>query len=161
MGNAIKTLLQDESGALNTSVSNESVLLGANALADNIDEGTLGALVVGYGDTIAVDADTAVGTQTKLFSCQQSTATTFGVAADAAPGGIKTANTFADDTSADATEQLNWCRASSSSSALVALDDHIDGSAGTATVDWVFNTVAIVTAATVALTSWTVTLPEE
>ena len=158
--NAVQTFLEDESGALDPSVSNESILLGANALGDNIDEGTLGALVVGYGDTKATDADTAIGTQTKLFSCQQTTATTFGVATDAAPGGIKTANTFADDTSADATEQLNWCRGSSSSSALVALDDHIDGTAGTATVDWVFNTVAIVTAATIALTSWTITLPE-
>ncbi len=160
LGNAVGTFLKDESGALAPSVSNESILLGANALSDNIDEGTLGALVVGYGDTKATDADTAIGTQTKLFSCQQTTATTFGVASDAAPGGIKTANTFADDTSADATEQLNWCRGSSSSSALVALDDHIDGTAGTATVDWVFNTVAIVTAATIALTSWTTTLPE-
>ena len=68
LGNVVKTLLEDESGALNTSVSNESVLLGANALGDNIDEGTLGALVVGYGDTIAVDADTAVGTWTNLAS---------------------------------------------------------------------------------------------
>ena len=159
--NAVGTFLEDESGALNLNLSQESLALGLNAAVDNLDEGTLGALVVGYGDTIATEADAAVGTQTKLFSCQQTTATSFGAAADSTGSATKTANTFADDTSADATEQLNWCRASSSSSSLVALDDHLDGSAGTATVDWVFNTVAIQSGATVSITSWTVSQNED
>ena len=160
LGNAVKTFLEDESGALNTSVSNESILLGANALGDNIDEGTLGAIIVGYTTAQATDADTAVGAQTKLFTCQLTGTTTFGAATDAGPGGIKTANAVSDDTSADATNTLAWCRTSSSSSAGVALDDHIDGEAGTANADWIFNTLAVVTGATVSITSWTITLPE-
>ncbi len=159
--NAIGTFLEDESGALNLNISQESLALGLNAAINNLDEGTLGCIVVGYGDTIATEADAAVGTQTKLFTCQQTTTTSFGAAADTTGSATKTANTFADDTSADATEQLNWCRASSSSGADTALDDHLDGSAGTATVDWVFNTVAIQTGATVSITSWTVAQNED
>ena len=145
--------------ALNTRVSNESILLGANALVDNLDEGTLGAIIVGYTTAQATDPDTAVGGQTKLFTCTAS-ATAFGVATDAAPGGLKTAAAITDDTSADATATLDWCRASSSSVADTALDDHIDGEADTTGSDWTFNTVAIVAGATVSITSWTCTLPE-
>ena len=159
LGNAVKTFLEDESGALNTRVSNESVLLGANALVDNLDEGTLGAIIVGYTTPQATDPDTAIAAQVKLFTCTAS-ATAFGVATDAAPGGLKTANAVTDDTSADATNTLDWCRASSSSVADTALDDHIDGKADTSGSDWTFNTVAIVAGATVSITSWTCTLPE-
>ena len=159
LGNAVKTFLEDESGALNTRVSNESILLGANAICDNVDEGTLGAIIVGYTTAQAVDPDTAIGAQVKLFTCTAS-ATAFGVATDAAPGGLKTANAITDDTSADATNTLDWCRASSSSVADTALDDHIDGEADTTGSDWTFNTVAIVAGATVSITSWTCTLPE-
>ena len=152
-------LWNDETGGLNTRVSNEAILLGANALSDQMDEGTLGGIIVGYTTAQATDPDTAVGGQTKLFTCTCS-ATAFGVATDAAPGGLKTANAITDDTSADATDTLDWCRASSSSVADTALDDHIDGEADTTGSDWTFNTVAIVAAATVAITSWTNTLPE-
>ncbi len=146
-------------GALNTRVSNEAILLGANALCDQMDEGTLGGIIVGYTTAQATDPDTAVGGQTKLFTCTCS-ATCFGVATDAAPGGLKTAAAITDDTSADATATLDWCRASSSSVADTALDDHIDGEADTTGSDWTFNTVAIVAGATVSITSWTCTLPE-
>jgi hypothetical protein len=146
-------------GALNTRVSFESVALGANALCDNVDEGTLGAIIVGYTTAQATDPDTAIGAQTKLFTCTCS-ATAFTGATDAAPGALKTASTITDDTSADATDTLDWCRVSSSSVADTALDDHIDGEADTAGSDWTFNTVAIVAGATVSITSWTCTLPE-
>lgn len=160
LGNAIKTFLEDESGALAPSVSNESILLGANALGDNLDEGSKGSVISGYTTAQATDADTAVGAQTKLFTCRTTGTVTFGAATDAGPGGIKTANAITDDTSADATDTLVWCRASSSNTDFVALDDHIDGSAGVGTFDWVFNTAAIVSGGTVSITSWTITLPE-
>lgn len=160
LGNAARTFWQDESGALNTRVSNESVLLGANALVDNLDEGSLGAIIVGYTTPQATDPDTAVGGQTKLFTCTCSV-TAFGAATDAAPGALKTANAVTDDTSADATGTLDWIRASSSSVVDTALDDHIDGEADAgAGSDWDFNTAAIVSGATVSITSWTTTLPE-
>ena len=84
----------------------------------------------------------------------------FGAAADAAPGGVATAGAVADDTSANATGTLGWLRASSSNSQFTALDDLIDGEAGTSGADFNYNTLAIESGATVSLTSWTVTMPE-
>ena len=145
-------------GALNTRASNESVLLGANALVDNLDEGSAGATIQGRTGAQPADPDTVVsGTNLFTLTCS---ATAFGAAADAAPGGIKTANAITDDTSADATGTLGYMRASSSNAADTPLDDHIDGEAGTSGADWNFNTLAIVAAATVSATSWTTTLPE-
>lgn len=160
LGNAVKTFLGDESGALNTTVSNGSILLGVDALGDDLDEGTKGSVISGYTTAQPAGPDVAVSGQTKLFTCRTTGTVTFGAATDAGPGGIKTANAITDDTSADATNTLDWCRASSSNTDFVALDDMIDGSAGVGTFDWVFNTAAIVAGATVSITSWTITLPE-
>lgn len=144
--------------ALNTRVSIESALLGANALVDNLDEGTLGAVIQGRTGAQPADPDAAT-TGTNLFTLTCS-ATAFGAAVDAAPGAQKTANAITDDTSADATGTLGYCRASSSSVADTPLDDHIDGEAGTAGADFNFNTLSIVAGATVSMTSWVVTLPQ-
>ena len=105
------------------------------------------------------DPDTAVS-GTLLFALNANTSTTFGAAADAAPGAIATAGTIDDDTSANATGTVGYVRASSANSVDTPLDDHIDGEAGTSGADFNFNTVAIVSGATVSLTSWTVTQPE-
>lgn len=145
-------------GALNTRISNESALLGANALVDNLDEGTAGAVIQGRTGAQPADPDTAV-TGTNLFTLTCSDPA-FGAATDAAPGALKTANAITDDSSADATGTLGYCRASSSSVANTPLDDHIDGEAGTSGADFNFNTLAIVAGAVVSMTSWTITLPE-
>ena len=145
-------------GALNTRISNESALLGANALVDNLDEGSAGATIQGRTGGQPADPDTAV-TGTNLFTMTAS-ATAFGAASDAAPGALKTANAVTDDTSADATATLGYVRASSSNAADTPLDDHIDGEAGTSGADWNFNTLSIVSGSTVSTTSWTCTLPE-
>ena len=85
----------------------------------------------------------------------------FGAAADAAPGATATAGSVPrTDTSADATGTVTHCRASSSNDGVAVLDDHIDGEAGTSGADFNFNTVSIVSGATVELTSHTVTMPE-
>ena len=87
-------------------------------------------------------------------------ATAFGVAGDDNPGALKTANAITDDSSADATITLGYCRASSSNAADTPLDDHIDGEAGTSGADFNFNTLSIVSGSTVSMTAWTTTLPE-
>ncbi len=145
-------------GALNTRISNEVALLMADACVDNLDEGSAGAVIQGRTGAQPADPDTAVS-GTNLFTLTCNT-TAFGAAADAAPGGIATAAAITDDSSADATGTLGYCRASSSNAADTPLDDHIDGEAGTSGADFNFNTLAIVSGATVSMTSWTVTMPE-
>ena len=145
-------------GATNTRVSNEAALLGANALVDNLDEGSAGATIQGRTGAQPADPDTAVS-GTNLFTMTAS-ATAFGAAADGGPGALKTANAITDDSNADATNTLGYIRCSSSNSSDTPLDDHIDGEAGTSGADWNFNTLSIVSGSTVSTTSWTTTLPE-
>ncbi len=145
-------------GALNTRISNECAILACNAIVDNLDEGVQPAVIQGRTGAQPADPDTAV-TGTLLFTLVCA-ATAFGAAADAAPGAIATAGAIADDTSADATGTLGYCRASSVASGITPDDDHIDGEAGVSGADFNFNTLAIVSGATVSMTSWTVTMPE-
>ena len=147
-------------GALDTRISNDSAKLGADSLVDALDEGSLGAVIQGRTTPRPADPDTTV-TGTNLFTMTCSV-TAFTAATDAAPGALKTASTITDDTSADATGTLLYIRASGSSVADTPLAgaDHIDGEAATSGGDWNFNTLAIVAAATVSATSWTITLPE-
>jgi hypothetical protein len=84
----------------------------------------------------------------------------FGAAADAAPGAIATAATITGDSSADATGTAGYCRASSTTDGATPLDDHIDGEAGASGADFNFNTVSIVSGASVDITAFTVSLPE-
>lgn len=144
--------------ALNTRLSNVLAI----ALADQIDttlaEGTSGPVLKGYSGAQPADPDT-VASGTLLFTLAYSDPG-FGAAADANPGGIITASTITDDTSADATATLGYCRLSSSNDSAAALDDHVDGEAGTSGADFNFNTVAIVSGATVSLTAHTITVPE-
>ncbi len=145
-------------GATNTRISNECALLGCDAIVDNFDEGTGAAVNQGRTGSQPADPDTAT-TGTLLFTLVCSDPA-FGAAADAAPGGRATASSITDDSSADATGTLGYCRASSTNDGATPLDDHIDGEAGTSGADYNFNTLSIVSGATVSLTSWTVTLPE-
>ena len=145
-------------GALNTRISNEVALLMCDAMVDNLDEGTSNAIVCGYSGSQPTDPDTAA-TGTKLFTLACSDPA-FGSAADDNPGGKATAATITADSSADATATLGYCRGSSSNDGATALDDHIDGEAGTAGADYNFNTVAIVAGAQVSVSAWTITQPE-
>lgn len=124
-----------------------------------LDEGTVGAVVEGRTTPRPANVDDAV-TGTLLFAINSDDGTTFAGAADAGPGAIATAGTMDDDTSANATATLLYCRASSANSVDTPLNDHLEGEAGTSGADFNFNTLAIVSGATVSLTSWTVTQPE-
>lgn len=145
-------------GALNTRISNECAILAVDAIVDNLDEGTGAAILRGRTGAQPADPDTAA-TGTLLFTLTYS-ATAFGAGVDAGPGGRATANAVTDDSSADATGTVGYCRVSSTNDGATPLDDHLDGEAGTAGADFNFNTVAIVAGATVSLTSHTVTMPE-
>lgn len=144
--------------ALNTRISNECALLACDAIVDNLDEGTGAAVIEGRSGSQPADPDTAV-TGTLLFTLVCSDPA-FGNAADDNPGGKATASSITDDSSADATGTLGYCRASSTNDGATPLDDHIDGEAGTSGADFNFNTLSIVSGATVSMSSWTVTVPE-
>ena len=144
--------------ALNTNVSIAFAQAGIDAALDLLDEGSDGATIQGRTGSQPVDPNAAV-TGTNLFTVTCSV-TAFGGSTDAAPDALGTAASITDDASADATNTVAYCRASSSNAANTPLNDHIDGSAGTSGADFNFNTVAIVSGATVSMTSWTVTQPQ-
>lgn len=145
--------------ALDTRISNDVAIGMCNFAVDELDEGTLGAVLEGRTTPRPANVDDAV-TGTLLFALNTNTKPAFGAAVDANPGAIATASAIDDDTSADNTGTLAYVRASASSVIDTPLDDHIEGEAGTSGADFNFNTLAIVAGATVSLTSWTVTMPE-
>lgn len=93
-------------------------------------------------------ADTAISTQVVLADLTMN-ATAFG----AAVAGVATANAITSDTSADATGTATWFRLFKSDNTTVICD----GSVGTASADMILTTVSIVAAASVSITSFTLT----
>lgn len=144
--------------ALNTRISNAAARAACDAVVDSLDGGAGAGLLRGYTGAQPADPDTAAS-GTLLFTLVLSDPA-FGAAADNNPGGRATANSITSDTSADATGTLGYCRGWSSNDGSTPLNAIIDGEAGTSGADFNFNTVAIVSGATVSLTSWTVTMPE-
>ncbi len=144
--------------ALNTRIANVIAIKACDIIVDELDTGTADGQLVGRDGAQVTDPDTAPA-GVILFEHDLATPA-FGAAVDAAPGGQATAGAVADDTAANATGTLGWLRASSSNSFPTPLDDLIDGEAGVSGADFNYNTLAIVIAATVSLTSWTVTMPE-
>ncbi len=145
-------------GALNTRIANVVAIGMCNFAVDELDTGAQAGVIEGRSGAQPADPDTAV-TGTLLFSLPLS-ATAFGAASDAAPGAIATANAITADSSADATATLGYCRASTTTTNPTPVTDLIDGEAGTSGADFNFNTLEIVSGATVDMTSWTVTQPE-
>ena len=145
--------------ALNTNVSIAFAQAGIDAALDLIDEGSNDGILRGYTTAQPVDPNVAVSGQTLLFTLRLADPA-FGGSSDDTPGALAAAGTIDDDISADNTDTLVWCRGFSSNDGAAPLNAHIDGSAGVGTFDFVFNTVAIVSAATVSMTAWTVTQPQ-
>ena len=120
-----------------------------NALMDAITAyAGANALISIYTGTQPTDANTAVGSQVLL-----GTLTCGATLAGAAVGGVLTLNTISSDTSADATGTATWFRLLKSDGATVVLD----GSVGTASADLILNTTSVVTAATITISSATIT----
>lgn len=141
----------------NTKIANAEALSACDAVVDALDGGTGAAVLKIYAGSQPADPDTAVGTQTLLaeLTCNDPA---FGNAADDDPGGKATANSISDDTSANASGTAAWFRAETSSGNAV-----IDGdvsSTGAGTGDLQLDSTSISSGATVAVTSWTVTMPE-
>ncbi len=145
--------------ALNTNVSIAFAQAALDPALALLDEGSVAGFINGRTGSQPVDPN-AAETGTLLFSLTLTTPNPFGSATDAAPGALGTAASITDDTSADATATLSYCRGNSSNSLFTPLNPHIDGEAGTSGADFNFNTLAIVSGATISMTAWTVTLPQ-
>lgn len=143
-------------GALVTNISAEMAILGLDAALDAVDEGTGAAVLQGRSGVQPADPDAAV-TGTLLFTLVYTDPAFLG-AADQADGTVDAAaSAITDDTSADATATLGYCRVSATNDGATPLDDHIDGEAGVSGADFNFNTLAIVSGATVSMSSHVVT----
>lgn len=152
---------EDELGlsAQNMNVSAEIALLALDAMLDGLDEGTGAAVIQGRTGAQPADPDAAT-TGTLLFTLVM-TDPAFAAASDQADGTVQAAaSTITDDSSADATGTLGYCRVSATNDGATPLDDHIDGEAGTSGADFNFNTLSIVSGATVSMSSYTVTLDQ-
>lgn len=146
-------------GAQVMNISAECALLALDAIVDNLDEGTGAAVIQGRTGTQPADPDAAT-TGTLLFTLVMSDPA-FGAAADQADGTVDAAAaSITDDSSADATGTLGYCRVSATNDSITPLDDHIDGEAGTSGADFNFNTLAIVSGATVSMSSYVITLSQ-
>lgn len=141
--------------AANPNISAEAAIAGLDAILARLDEGSTPATIRGRTGTQPVDPD-ATETGTLLFTLTMSDPAFLG-AADDSPGALATADTIADDSSADATNTLGYCRVGATGT---GADDHIDGSVGTSSADFIFNTLAIVSGAVVSMSSFTVFLPQ-
>ena len=137
-----------------TRISNNAAKAACDAIVDLLDGGAGAATAKLYTGTQATDPDTAIGAQVLLGTLTFSDPA-FGAAADANPGGRATASAITSDTSADATGTATWFRTADSNGVAV-----MDGSVGTSSADMILNTVSIVAGAEIAITSWTVTMPE-
>ncbi len=146
--------------ALNTRISNDAAILGLDALLDGFDVGSLGAVIQGRDGGQPADPDTAVSGN-NLFTCTCNT-TAFAGATDGTGKATASASAITDDSEADFTATLGYCRASASSvtDTPLAGEDIMDGEAGTSSADWIFNTLSIVSGSTVSISSWVVELPE-
>lgn len=141
--------------ATNPNISAEAALAALDAIVDRLDEGDGAATIRGRTGAQPADPD-AAETGTLLFTLTMSDPA-FGAAADDTPHALATASAITDDASADATNTLTYCRCGATGT---GVDDHIDGSAGTADADFIFNTTSIVAGAVVSMSSFTVTLPQ-
>lgn len=133
-----------------------------NAINTLLNSGTGDGIINIYTGAAPVDCEAAV-TGTLLGTCVLN-ATPFGAAADLAPGARITANAITSDTSADATGIAGYFRAYSTNSGTDAskLVCYIQGSAGEAadSTDLTLDDKNIVIGGTIAITSWTITMPE-
>ena len=152
----IWSFLKDQRGTLAMNVSAEAGILLLDALVDNMDSEAGAAVIKGYSGAQPADPDAATS-GTLLFTCV-CTNPAFPNSVDDTDGTISaTASAISDDSSADATATLGYCRASASADGAAETDPQIDGSAGTtSSFDYNFNTVAIVSGATITISSWVV-----
>ena len=130
--------------ALSPKLTNLAANAAADAVARLVDAGKLRI----YDGTQPATADTAVSTQVLL-----STLTLNATSAPVAAAGVLSFNAITQDASAAATGTATWFRVLKSDNTTAVFD----GSVGTATSDIILNTVSIVAAAVVSISSFTYT----
>jgi hypothetical protein len=135
-------------------INNATAKAMADAFTLQLDAGTA-ALIRIYTGSQPTDPDTAIGAVTLLAELTM-TATSFGAATDANPGGLITAAAITSDSSADNTGTAAWFRMWTQNAGTAVAD----GSVGTSGCDLNLNTVAITSGSTVAITAFTITMPE-
>jgi hypothetical protein len=140
--------------ATNPIYSNAGAVAALNALLTLLNAGGAGKIKIFTGaapaTTETADSGTALSTGLLL------SATAFPTSVDNSAGGATaTANAITSDTNAAATGTAGYFRAYSGAGTCI-----LQGTVGTAAADMILNTTSIVAGSTVAITSWTVTLPD-
>jgi hypothetical protein len=131
-----------------TRISDAARNAAANGVVDLLDGGAAaGYIEIRTGTQPASVATAASGT---LLGTLPLSDPAFGDSV----GGTATAGAITSDTSADASGVAGWFRAYDSNAVAV-----IDGSAGEAGTDLILDNASIVAGGTIAVSSWTVTMP--
>ena len=133
-----------------------------NAINTLLNAGTGDAIINIYTGTPPADCETAPS-GTLLGTCVMN-ATPFAAATNQSPGARIEANAIVSDTAADATGTAGYFRAYSTNSGTDAskLTCYIQGSAGEAadSTDLTLDDKDIVIGGTIAITAWTIDMPE-
>jgi hypothetical protein len=132
--------------ALSTQISTASRSAACDAITALIGASATVKIYTGSAPTHTSDA--ATGT---LLGTLTMSATPFG----AASSGVATANSITSDTSADASGTAGYFRVSTSGGTVI-----FQGTCGTASTNMVFDNATIVAGGTIAITSMTLTVPE-
>lgn len=135
--------------ALDPKLTNAAASAAADAVVDLMDVGGASSLRI-YDGTPPATADTALSGNTLLAQLAMN-ATAFGAAAN----GVATANAISNDTSADATGTASFFRVLNNAGTVI-----LQGTVGTSGCDLNLNTVSIVAAAIVSVSSFTYTQPK-
>lgn len=138
-----------------TRISNVCALAACNAIVDLLDAGSgAGYIQVRTGTAPTNLEDAATGTLLGTLTCSDPA---FGDAADANPGARATASAITSDSSADNAGDAGWFRAFDSNNVA-----RIQGSCGLSGsgADMILNNVTIQAGGSIAVTSWTFTVPE-
>jgi hypothetical protein len=140
--------------AANPMVSMASAEAALNALLALLNTGGTGHIKIWSGAMPATCETIDAGT---LLSTLPLSATAFPAATDPGSTGLATAtaNAITSDTSAAATGTAGYFRAYNGAGTCI-----IQGTVGTSAADMILNTTSISAGATVAITSWVVTLPD-
>lgn len=151
------SLLPNEAYATNPKMSNVGAITACDALVDQFETlGSTAGTINGRTGTQPADVD-ATETGTLLFTLSLNLNDAFGGAVDDTGKATATANTITDDTSADDTNTLGYCRCASTGT---GADNLFDGEAGTSASDFNFNTLSIVSGTTVSMSSFTISVSE-
>lgn len=141
--------------ATNPKMSNVAAVLACDAIVDDLDSGSTAANIRGRTGSQPADVD-ATESGTLLFTLVMSDPA-FGNAADDTGKATATASSITDDSSADATGTLGYCRCAATGT---NADDVLDGEAGTSGSDFNFDSLSISAGTTVEMTAFTVSVSE-